>query len=85
LITIRRSEGMIWFERLGHHANFVAGLGMLCAVFWYMSDTVVALIPDAVTGAFLGAIFKGVFGFSALLLLGNTLLIAHKMMQKLWK
>ena len=84
-MRMRRSEGMIWFEKMGHHANFVAGLGMICMILWYMSDTVAAYVPDATTSMLLAAIFKGVFGFSALLLLGNTLIIAKKMTEKLWK
>ncbi|MEM7821161.1 MAG: hypothetical protein QW751_03120 [Candidatus Aenigmatarchaeota archaeon] len=84
-MAIKRGEGMIWFEKMGHHANFVAGLGMLCAVLWYISDALATFVPDAVAGMLLAGIFKGVFGFSALLLLGNTLIIAWKMTQKLWK
>jgi hypothetical protein len=84
-MKIRRSEGMLWFEKMGHHANFVAGLGILCAVLWYLSDIVGSLVPDAFTSVVLTGIFKGVFGFSALLMLGNTLLIAWKMTQKMWK
>lgn len=84
-MRMKRAEGMIWFEKMGHHANFVAGLGMLCAVLWYLSDTVTAYVPDVIMGQLLSAIFKGVFGFSALLLLGNTLIIARKMTEKLWK
>jgi len=70
---------------MGHHANFVAGLGMLCAVLWYLSDTVAYLVSDPFTAALLSAIFKGVFGFSTMLLLGNSLIVAWKMMQKMWK
>lgn len=79
------AEGMVWFERMGHHANFVAGLGMLCAVLWYLSDGLRVLIPDPLWGPMAAAVFKGIFGFSTLLLLGSTLIITWKFAQKLWK
>lgn len=73
----RYGEGMFWFEKAGHHTNFVAGMGMLCTVLWYASD----LIADGIWSA----ILKGIFGFSAALLLGDTLIMTWKFAQKLWK
>lgn len=80
---VKYAEGMLWFERMSHHTNFVAGLGMLCAVLWYLSD--VLEFVDPLWGPLAVGIFKGIFGFSALLLLGIALLLAWKSAQKMWK
>jgi hypothetical protein len=84
-MTYKVREGMVWFIKLGHHANFVAGIGMLCAVLWYLSDLLQLFVPDPVWGTILVGIFKGVFGFSALLLFGTAMIVTWKFAQKLWK